>query len=348
VSTALLVPNTPDLQLGNTMKQQLRHWIWCVACTSCAHGSPVGSVTPTNQVTERAAAGAASSTVTGYAGPMATERLILALVERALSKATAPHPSRSVPEPKATKRPQKPSAHSESLYPERRQQVGQQQLAASDRTETLKVTGSSGDFCAAVSIASQLAVTALHCVQSLCESAQFPMRSTLLGCRVSYEIPNGTSGEATVVATSENDLLALIDLHHSLPKHGVLRCDDPRVDDRVYTVGHPNGDNWLVSYGWLTREPISLEWVDGEATRVLVAQIPTKRGSSGGGLFDVHDRVVGVQIARWSSWSSDYGKAAFIQASRIFNLAGRYCMKRGSSACIGLRCMSKYYDIWSF
>ncbi|HEY5960993.1 MAG TPA: serine protease [Polyangiaceae bacterium] len=217
-----------------------------------------------------------------------------------------------------------------------------------ERDETLKVRGASGEICAAVSITSRLAVTALHCAKNLCESMASLNAPDLNDCAVRYEIPNGTTGQAKVVATSENDLLALLELSEPLPKHGALRCDDPRADDRVYTVSHPNGAKWQLSYGRLTRGPIPLEWTEGEPTRVLVAEIATNHGSSGGGLFDVEDQLVGVQIARWSRWTTDYGKAAFIQATRIFTLAGRYCMRKGSSACVGLSCASKTYDVWNF
>ena len=222
------------------------------------------------------------------------------------------------------------------------------QEEVSDRGETLRVTGPSGDLCAAISISPQLAVTALHCVRNLCEIPFAKVPASPLGCKVAFELPSGPFGDATVVSTSETDLLALLELQQPLPKSGSLYCDNPRARDRVYTVSHPGGEKWLVSYGWLTRDPILLEWVAGEATRVLVAEIPTKPGSSGGGLFDAHDRVVGVQIARWSPWTTDFGKAAFIQSSRIFSLAGSYCMKHGSGACVGLRCTSGNYDIWEY
>jgi hypothetical protein len=239
-------------------------------------------------------------------------------------------------------------ASDQSVTSRRANQGPERQRVKSDRVETLRVTGTSGELCAAVSIASQLAVTALHCARTLCDAPTTPTANSLLGCEINYESPNGTDGHATVVATSENDLLALLDLHRPQPKYGALCCDDPRADDRVYTVSHPGGENWLLSFGWLTRDPIALEWVEGQATRVLVAEIPTKPGSSGGGLFDVQDRLVGIQIARWSPWTTDFGKAAFIQSSRIFDMAGRYCMQRGSNACLGLRCTSWHYDIWNF
>lgn len=323
--------------LGTTMQRYLPQLVTCgcvwVACVSCAPAMQLGDGHDVNQTSK------SNAIATDAAPPAVVERRIAALVERALSR-TARTPSRA--------RPSMPVEQTRAS--DNRQTTFENSLrnAVSDRNETLRVTSTSGDFCAAVSIASQLAVTALHCVQALCESELAPVGRSLLGCRLNYELPDGTGGEATVVTTSDNDLLALLDLHHPLLKYGVLRCDDPHMEDRVYTVSHPAGDNWLVSYGWLTREPIAIEWVDGQSTRVLVAQIPTKRGSSGGGLFDSQDRLVGVQIARWSPWSTDYGKAAFIQATRIFNLAGRYCMKDGSSACIGLRCMSKYYDVWRY
>lgn len=338
------------------MNRQMLHsasigW-FCIVSVGCSAGLQRGSANRVSEPTESGRSGNAALTDEAVSVPMAStvmERRIAALIDRVLSRA-APSGGRqaAVAHTGAKLSPHAADRGRTSGQAERVQREMLKPVAGSDRTETLKVSSASGDFCAAVTISSQLAVTALHCVQALCESELAPVGASLLGCRLDYEVPDGTSGEATVVTTSENDLLALLDLRRPLSKYSVLRCDDPRTDDRVYTVGHPSGDSWLVAYGWLTREPISLEWVDGQSTRVLVAQIPTKHGSSGGGLFDVQDRVVGVQIARWSSWSTDYGKAAFIQATRIYNMAGRYCMKRGSSACVGLRCMSKYYDVWRY
>jgi hypothetical protein len=159
---------------------------------------------------------------------------------------------------------------------------------------------------------------------------------------------SGERSFATVVASSDNDLVALLDLHRVQSKYEALICDDPRVHDPVYTVSQPSAGSFDVSYGRLARDPIVLEWVGGFSTRVLVAEIPTTRASNGGGLFDIEDNLVGVQVARWSPWSDGFGKAAFIQASRIFSLAGQYCMQGGASACVGLRCVSSKYDIWSF
>ena len=253
-----------------------------------------------------------------------------------------PHDGANIPMRAQAARKKLPSEQS-NFHKERPRTID-----VSRRNETLRVTNTSGDICAAVSISPQLAVTALHCARALCESPSFPRDGSPVGCKIDYELPNGTLGMASVVSTSESDLLALLDLQQPLQKFGALYCDNPRATDRVYTVSHPGGENWFVSYGRLARDPIALEWITGETTRVLVAEIPTKRGSSGGGLFDIQDRLVGVQIARWSPWTTDFGKAAFIQSSRIFNLAGRYCINQGSKSCVGLRCISGRYDIVSF
>lgn len=190
-------------------------------------------------------------------------------------------------------------------------------------------------------------MTALHCARALCESSLRVStdQPTTVGCQVPYRLPGGEHSTATVVAISESDLIALLDLKVPQQRYGALCCDDPRARDPVYTMGDQASD---LTYGRLTREPIELHWADGSATRVLVAEISTKLGSSGGGLFDVEDNLVGIQIARWSPWSDDFGKAAFIQASRIFSLAGQYCMQDGATACVGLRCVSTKYDIWNF
>jgi S1-C subfamily serine protease len=269
-------------------------------------------------------------------GRAALERRVAAIIERQIGVTS-----------KRLSSPVRPSVKS-GPRGQQSQAVALRAAAIRERNETLRVSSPSGEICAAVSVTSRLAVTALHCARSLCESTQTLAPPALNQCTIRYEIPSGMQGAAKVVATSENDLLALLELSQPLPKYGGLRCDDPRTNDRVYTVSHPGGVTWQLAYGRLTQGPIPLEWVDGEATRVLVAEIDTNYGSSGGGLFDVQDQVVGIQIARWSQWTTDYGKAAFIQATRVFAFVGRYCLARGSSACVGLRCASKAYDIWSF
>lgn len=221
---------------------------------------------------------------------------------------------------------------------------------ATNRSEPLPLMDGAGSFCAAVSIASRLGVTALHCVSALCDSAdRRAMESAFpIGCQVPYGLPSGERALATVVASSENDLVALLELHRVQSNYGSLCCDDPRAEDPVYTVNRPAEGDWRITYGRLARDPVALEWVGGSSTRILVAEISTRRDSTGGGLFDIDDNLLGVQIARWSPWSSDFGKVAFIQANRIFSLAGQYCMQAGAPACVGLRCISSKYDIWSF
>lgn len=311
---------------------------WILCAMSCSTSRPPVAVSGVTQnVVER----------DGRAPGHVVEPQIAELVERTLSRLPATSEDRWAAARSLGQRGKRDRKKGAST-PARAKALPVVVEATSDRGETLRVSGPSGDLCAAISIAPKLAVTALHCVRDLCKSAFAPFDAEVKGCKIAFELPEGSSGEATVVSTRESDLLALLELSQPLLKSGSLFCDNPRARDRVYTVSHPGGKSWMVSYGWLTRDPIALEWMGGQATRVLVAEIPTKPGSSGGGLFDSHDRVVGVQVARWSAWTTDFGKAAFIQSSRIFNLAGDYCMKQGSSACIGLRCTSANFDIWQF
>jgi hypothetical protein len=215
-----------------------------------------------------------------------------------------------------------------------------QELSVRERTETLRVAAGGSKFCAAVSITPRLAVTALHCVRAFCESSEAEARDPI-GCRIRYERADGVTAAGTVVFTSDTDHIALIDLHRAQPRYGNLVCDNPRAFDPVYIVSHPDGENWKLSYGRLARDPIALEWMKGKTTRVLVAEVPTKHGSSGGGLFDVRDRLVGIQIARWAPGTTDFGKAAFVQANQVYALAGQYCARNHSEACSGLRCQTK-------
>ncbi|MGE5789067.1 MAG: S1 family peptidase [Myxococcales bacterium] len=335
-------------------------WVVCyLASFGCSGAAPGAGGTVAVHYSGMRASGAVLHSATRAKSPVAgqsgddllndSERQIWNLVERAAENTPdRAARKRSKESDKAAKRGKSAVVSTgAALTPLEPMPLGET-IPMDGRQETLRVMGESGAFCAAVSIASRLAVTALHCVRALCD-AQHPLgASPLQGCHIRYTSSLGEDADATVVASSEIDLVALLDLHSSQPKYGALSCDDPRAQDPVYTVSHPGGEHWKLAYGRLSRDPIPLDWVQGGSTRVLVAEIPTKRGSSGGGLFDVRDNVVGIQIARFSPWTTDFGKAAFVQADRVFKMAGQYCMKMGGSACVGLRCISSNYDIWSF
>lgn len=351
-SEPALPPQRADQEFGMTPLWRLSLTLIAIGIAGCSSASLVDKTTDSTRARSRTSG--ASSIPGQRKSAQATalnevEQRVAAMVERAVEN-TPDQLARVRPRDAASSK----QARSRALVPSvARHAVTNGQVhtrTSATRSETLQMTDAVGGYCAAVSIASRLAVTALHCVRALCDSGRDPNAAapSLLGCHVAYGLSNGERSFATVVASSESDLIALLDLNRTQEKYGSLCCDDPRAHDPVYTVSHPGGEPWKVTYGRLSRDPIALEWFGGSSTRVLVAEISTKRGSSGGGLFDIEDNLVGVQVARWSPWSNDFGKAAFIQASRVFSLAGQYCMQAGATACVGLRCISTKYDIWSF
>jgi len=204
---------------------------------------------------------------------------------------------------------------------------------------TLRLIGASPKVdCAAVAVSPRLAVTALHCAQWLCGATRDDKADLLTGCGVEYAARTGFVGKARVVKGSDEDLLALLETPVPIWSWVSTRCETPQPGELLYTVGHPRGAFWSDSYGRLVRGPERLEWEAEKFTLVLTAELPTAAGSSGGGLFDAVDRLLGVQIQRWSPWTGRPDLASFIDADRIRTMVASYCRDRADGECPLTQC----------
>ena len=75
---------------------------------------------------------------------------------------------------------------------------------------------------------------------------------------------------------------------------------------------------------------------------MLVAELPSGAGSSGGGLFDAVDRLVGIHVQRWSPWTGHAEYSSFVDALRVRDLVTTYCARDGSPDCTALHCADEF------
>ncbi len=154
-----------------------------------------------------------------------------------------------------------------------------------------KETGEVRAYCSGVWVSPRMILTANHCVSD-----------SDLGDVVSYVVKSdvfipGTAQEADPIATRTAQLasrdaindLALL-LASSPPTHswGIVAPANPQVGMFVQTMGHPLGLFWSYSSG----DVAALRMVDG--TLYVQVTAPISPGNSGGALFDVEGRIVGI------------------------------------------------------
>lgn len=93
---------------------------------------------------------------------------------------------------------------------------------------------------------------------------------------------------SAVLLDPERDLVQLFIEKHGLPLVSVAQNQKVRVGQRVYTLGHPMGQELTLAEGLIS----SIHHVEGGD--VLQTSAAISRGSSGGGLFDAKGRLIGI------------------------------------------------------
>ena len=101
---------------------------------------------------------------------------------------------------------------------------------------------------------------------------------------------NVSYGATLEAPDTERDLCILKVKNFTAPAVPVASVDDARVGSRVYAIGSPRGLEQTISDGLLSGVRKSS---DGTFTALQVT-VPISPGSSGGGLFDAHGRLLGI------------------------------------------------------
>jgi Trypsin-like peptidase domain len=101
---------------------------------------------------------------------------------------------------------------------------------------------------------------------------------------------------ASVVATDHKRDLTLIKVDR-IPSeaHPIVVGDSTRlqVGSDVHAIGHPEGQFWTYTRGFVSQIRPSFEWL-GHKADVIQTQTPIAPGSSGGPLIDNNGKLVGV------------------------------------------------------
>ncbi len=115
-----------------------------------------------------------------------------------------------------------------------------------------------------------------------------------------------------VVKYDEKDDLALI---RTSTAHAFtdLRVDPVQMGEEVSLIGHPLGDlGWTYTHGYVSMLREDFEIGDKKLTRLQV-NIDILPGDSGGGLFDLRGRLVGVCSFRINTGQGPaYGLGFFV------------------------------------
>ena len=105
--------------------------------------------------------------------------------------------------------------------------------------------------------------------------------------------------DAEVIKYSINSDLALIKLNSFPQDMKIARLSQviPNVGDSVHAIGHPHGEIWSYSKGYISAHREDYSWDIGNQNYqgdVYQMQTPINPGNSGGPLLNDHGNVVGI------------------------------------------------------
>lgn len=152
-----------------------------------------------------------------------------------------------------------------------------------------------GIYCSGVWISDDEILTANHCVDDteLNAEVSFAVEDDAKGLAKGQSMPQRP---AKLVARDAAHDLALLQAE-SLQYHGTaqISLDDIAAGQRCFAEGNPLGYGWSFSSGdvaairYISPDDLTLWYVQATA--------PISPGSSGGGLFDAHGRLIGIARA---------------------------------------------------
>lgn len=140
-----------------------------------------------------------------------------------------------------------------------------------------------------------LIVTNFHVI----ESGEVPQ--VLFAPANSLDLDSGELAAASVLSTAPEKDLALL-LVQGRPAHvsgvSVAAVSRKNIGDDVEAVGHPKGEMWTYTRGYISQVRVDYEWNYNEAftlkADVVQTQTPISTGNSGGPLFNRQGKLVGI------------------------------------------------------
>lgn len=102
----------------------------------------------------------------------------------------------------------------------------------------------------------------------------------------------GIEGDADVLWINKDFDIALIHTGGNVSGSSELDCREPRFGEQIQAVGNPLGMEFIASFGRVAGAGRQL----GNWKRVVVTDMTTVMGQSGGGIFANDGRVVGINV----------------------------------------------------
>ncbi len=134
---------------------------------------------------------------------------------------------------------------------------------------------------------------------------------------ITVTLNDGSKHKAQVIGSDDKTDLALlkIDAGRPLPHVDLADASGTRVGDWVLAVGNPFGLGGSVSAGIVSARGRDIN--SGPYDDYIQIDAPINRGNSGGPLFDVYGRVIGVNTAIYSPTGGNVGIGFAIPAETV-------------------------------
>ncbi len=134
---------------------------------------------------------------------------------------------------------------------------------------------------------------------------------------VTVTLNDGAKHQARVVGRDDKTDIALLKIEagHPLPHVDLADSSSARVGDWVLAVGNPFGLGGSVNAGIVSARGRDIQ--SGPYDDYIQIDAPINRGNSGGPLFDVYGRVIGVNTAIYSPTGGNVGIGFAIPAETV-------------------------------
>ena len=163
-------------------------------------------------------------------------------------------------------------------------------------------------YCTGVWVGSNVILTAAHCVNGVLEHINSTREVPLVpvGLHINYIVQNEVDEVGKVPTGTHLGTCIGIDVVHDV---GVIRAEGdgipthsyaevavqmPAIGEKVTVMGHPNGLYWTYVEGIISSYRVEMPVGDDKLGPYIQVSVPVWYGNSGGGLFDLSGKLVGI------------------------------------------------------
>lgn len=141
-------------------------------------------------------------------------------------------------------------------------------------------------------------------------------------------MPDRTKHMSINIVTDPNSDIAILKIDVEDAPYVHLRPDYPQQGEPVFVIGHPLGIFNTISLGIVSNVRISKPPYDSEA---IITDAEVTHGNSGGGLFDMEGRLLGIVVAG-SQYFTGMEQNIVVPVARGRKLLDEYLQQQETSA----------------